>query len=85
MRTEHIPVDDLGQAEVLEDPDSPPEGGLRAAGQLGDLSLFRVDVAIVGPKPEQPQRYLSLCYRKSQGAGQELPYQVIVLTEELRR
>ena len=83
MRTDHISIDHMDQAELPESPDRPPVGRFTATGVLGDLRLFRVDLAIIGPQPEEPQNGAALGRSHSQDVLQTIPDLVKLPEEEL--
>jgi len=84
MRTNDISIDNLDQPELLEELDGPPECSLTGPGALGDMSLFRVDSAVVGPQPEELEGHAALFSRHAQDVTETAQDVVMLLKEELR-
>jgi len=84
MRSQNIPVYHPDQSEVLQEPESPPVCRLATPWGLGDLALFGIDLAIISPKPEEPESHLSLASGQPQYSGQAIPDLMKATEEELR-
>lgn len=84
MLSDNITVENIDEAELLQQPYGPPECSFAAPGILGDLRLFRVNLPIVSPQRKQPQYYLPLSCGKSQRSPQAAYDIVPFLEEELR-
>ncbi len=84
MRTHHITINYLDEAELLKQGYRSPERSFTASWCRTDHSCLRIDIAIVSPKPEQPKRYLSLSDSEAQGICKTIAYLVKTLEEHLR-
>jgi len=61
-----ITVDNTNQPEVLQDSDSPPEGGFTTPWLLCNLGFFRINLTIVSPEAKEPEGYFPLSRRQAQ-------------------
>jgi len=81
-RTYHISIYYTDQPKLLEELDSPPECSFRAAGELRDLGLFRVDFAVVDPQSEETESNFTLAGGHTQGILETVTDPVVLLKKQ---
>ena len=84
MRSKDIPIDRDDEPRGLEKFYSPPERRLTTPWLFCDRGFFRVDVAIIGPIPEEPKHNLTLGRSQSEAILEAIKDEIIFLREELR-
>ena len=83
MGTENIPVDDRDKAEVLEELDSAPKCRFTTTWVLSYGRLFWIDVAVVGPVPQQTHDDFPLRTGKVKDVGKAISDVVEFLKKQL--
>lgn len=84
MGTKNKAVYPLDQAEVLQEPDCPPECRPTATGSVSNSRGFYVNIPVIRPKPEEPESSLSLRRRQAEPVLETIADLIKALQEELR-
>jgi hypothetical protein len=84
MRSYQITIYYSDKPEILEDPESAPKRSFLTPWIRGDHGLFRVDLAIIGPEPEETENNFSLAGGELDRICQAIADLVKSLEEELR-
>lgn len=78
------PIDDTYVATFFEDADGTPKSRFTTPWLRTHLGFFRIDLAVVGPKSQQPKRHFDLTTSEAEDMVQAITNILLFLKEELR-
>jgi hypothetical protein len=84
MGTDKVTVHYREQPAFAESAHGPPEGRFSTAWVVCDLGFFRVDVTVIGPKPEKAEDGFPFGRAQTQAVFQAIADAVVLLKKELR-